>query len=278
MTADGQFELAEVHTGTRLVEAWRDLCRWDPALPPESEPPLAADLVRAFEEALRRPQPLAWGEDTAMASVVEGFAGASPDPETAVAQLVCLRTAFHQVVLLMDADAERELRRRADMVIDRAIVRCVRLGVARLRDLALVDELTGLGNRRALDRDLPVELSRAARHARLVAVVGIDLDGLKALNDGEGHDAGDRALQGLADAARAVLREQDRAYRIGGDEFVLVLPETDLDGAAAAADRMRAEGAPAFTAGYRVTDGSDRPALVLADADADLVARKRSRR
>lgn len=278
MTADGQFDAAEIHTGSRLVETWRALCRWDPALPPECEPPGAEEVVRAFETALRRPQPLAWGEDAAMGPAVASFSAASADPESAVAQLVCLRSAFHEVVLLADEAEEREVRRRADMIIDRAIVCCVRLGVERLRALALVDELTGLGNRRALDRDLPVELSRAARHGRVVAVVAIDLDGLKQLNDDLGHDAGDQALQALADGARAVLREQDRAYRIGGDEFLLVLPETSVEGAIAAVGRMRAAGAPSFTAGLRVTDGRARPALVLADADADLVERKRSRR
>lgn len=274
---DGRSDAPEILTGDRLVEDWRALCRWDPALPPESEPPHAEALVAAFEEALRRPQPLGWGEDAAMEPAVAAFAHASPDPEAAVAQLVCLRTAFDRMVLLLPAADEAELRRRADMIIDQAILTCVRRGVARLRDQALVDELTELGNRRALDRDLPVELSRGARHGRRVAVVAIDLDGLKQVNDTDGHDAGDRVLRGLADAARAALREQDRAYRIGGDEFLLLLPETDQPGAEAAVERMRSAGAPPFTAGFCVVDGDARPAQVVADADADLMARKRAR-
>lgn len=261
--------------GARLAGDWVELCRWDPALPADNEPPLASSVVEAFEAALRHPQPLAWGDDTSFATAVESFLAVSSDLEVAVGQLVCLREAFRRVVVLAPADEVRELHARADMIIDRGIVLAVRLGVARLKEQALIDELTGLLNRRALDRDLPVELSRAHRYKRQVAVVVIDLDGLKVINDRFGHSAGDIAITDMGTAICESLREQDRAYRVGGDEFVVVLTETDAAGAAAVLDRIVAAGAPAFTAGIRVTDGADDMHNVLDDADRELIQSKR---
>ena len=96
----------------------------------------------------------------------------------------------------------------------------------------------------------------------------IDLDGLKRVNDTEGHAAGDAYLKALAQALRNALRIGDTAYRIGGDEFVVLLPETDEGRAKAVAQRIMAEGGPNFSWGS-VTypdDGEDLDQLIdLAD-------------
>jgi len=101
---------------------------------------------------------------------------------------------------------------------------------ATLEALALTDPLTGLANYRRLIEVLRSEIARSNRTRQPFTVVMLDMNGLKAINDRHGHLTGSRALCRLADALLKVCREVDTAARFGGDEFVLVLPETDADG------------------------------------------------
>jgi diguanylate cyclase (GGDEF)-like protein len=143
---------------------------------------------------------------------------------------------------------------------------------------AATDPLTELANRRAFAQRLDEELERGRRHGRPVAVVLFDLDRLKEINDLHGHQAGDRALLHVAARARSSVREGELLARLAGDEFALVLPETEADGARAAAERIRAEIARLAVAGperLRVTvsagvaesgpDGTGQELLAVAD-------------
>ena len=107
------------------------------------------------------------------------------------------------------------------------------------REDSLHDGLTGLGNHRSFQEELERQLDLFRRHQVPVALLLIDLDDLKVVNDGEGHPAGDRLLVGMANAIRDALRYGDRAFRIGGDEFAVILPHTDADNALIAANRLR---------------------------------------
>jgi diguanylate cyclase (GGDEF)-like protein len=106
---------------------------------------------------------------------------------------------------------------------------------------ALVDGLTGLANRRQCETLLATELARAARFEDSLAVVMADLDDFKDVNDRYGHPAGDVVLREFADVLRATLREADVAGRWGGEEFILVLPGTEVEGAVRLAERVRSE-------------------------------------
>jgi len=110
-----------------------------------------------------------------------------------------------------------------------------------LRELdaaARTDRLTALANRRALEEDYRREAARAARTGEPLALVLIDLNRFKEINDLYGHAAGDAALAGVALNMRRVLRGTDVAARIGGDEFALLLPNTDRASATAVAERL----------------------------------------
>ena len=109
-----------------------------------------------------------------------------------------------------------------------------------LRRSALTDPLTGLANRRSLMSRIEYEVSRHTRARRPFGVMMLDLDGFKALNDRFGHPAGDDLLQDVAGAIARAIRDQDTAARMGGDEFCVLAPETDLPGTQQLAERVLA--------------------------------------
>jgi diguanylate cyclase (GGDEF)-like protein/putative nucleotidyltransferase with HDIG domain len=108
-----------------------------------------------------------------------------------------------------------------------------------LLDQALTDPLTGLANHRAFQERLHAEVARARRHDRPLTLAMIDLDRFKQINDLAGHATGDRVLAELGARLRSALREEDLLARIGGDEFALLLPETDEPAAHAVLERVR---------------------------------------
>lgn len=108
-----------------------------------------------------------------------------------------------------------------------------------LRRLSITDDLTGLFNARHFFQQLPNELNRAARYGHAVSLIVLDLDHFKRVNDAYGHQEGDRVLQHVATIIRSAIRESDTAYRYGGEEFAIVLPETAADSAMLVAERLR---------------------------------------
>jgi diguanylate cyclase (GGDEF)-like protein len=153
---------------------------------------------------------------------------------------------------------------------------------AQLRHEALHDALTGLSNRRAFRARLEREIEGRAGFALLLC----DLDNLKTVNDTRGHDAGDKALQLLADGLRSQLRRSDEAYRIGGDEFSVVLPQASRLDAERVMRRLRdavASSVPPAgdpieaSFGIAVFEPGDDPERVVARADGALYAAKRRR-
>jgi diguanylate cyclase (GGDEF)-like protein/PAS domain S-box-containing protein len=158
----------------------------------------------------------------------------------------------------------------------------------RIRHEADTDDLTGVANRRALQRMLEAALGRAESHGLIVGVLMLDLDGFKAVNDRLGHAAGDAALRDVATRLRRSVRERDLVARTGGDEFVIVLADLAADENAAhdAAERVRsAFVTPLVLEGEQVrlhasvgvacfpADGRDGDRLLLA-ADRAMYARK----
>jgi diguanylate cyclase (GGDEF)-like protein len=111
------------------------------------------------------------------------------------------------------------------------LVTQVRLQLEREHEHATHDALTGLQNRPAFLEAGASEVERAKRYPHSLAIIYLDLDDFKQLNDSKGHDAGDNALRATARTLLATLRSSDRVARLGGDEFAILLPETGYDAA-----------------------------------------------
>jgi diguanylate cyclase (GGDEF)-like protein len=160
--------------------------------------------------------------------------------------------------------------------------------IDRLDLAARTDPLTGLANRREFNRRFQGELDRSARTGRPFAVVAMDLDGFKRVNDSFGHATGDQVLRRFAALMREGTREIDTVARTGGEEFAVLVPETGVEPAREAADRLRRSAEGTFTlpdgpltasfgiAGYpaSATDGAE----LLRAADRALYAAKRGGR
>lgn len=151
------------------------------------------------------------------------------------------------VMVLRDIEAQLQLEQRLEAM------------TLASQHRAHTDELTGLPNRRALMRRLEEEVERAHRYGRYLSLIILDLDHFKSVNDTHGHSTGDQVLVATADAMEAVCRDQDMAGRMGGEEFAIILPETDQSGAHSLADRVRLQigrrtyEAPGGSGSFRVT-------------------------
>ncbi|HEX6458684.1 MAG TPA: HD domain-containing phosphohydrolase [Thermoleophilaceae bacterium] len=144
------------------------------------------------------------------------------------------------------------------------------------QELASRDPLTGLRNHREFHEGMARELERCRRYGGRVSVVLFDLDGFKAVNDISGHAEGDRVLRRTAEVLAGTCRASDTAFRIGGDEFALLLPETGAADATAVAERAAAQLHASFGVAVWPDDGPSKEGL-LARADENLYAMKRAR-
>jgi diguanylate cyclase (GGDEF)-like protein len=238
-----------------------------------------AALVGAFA--------LAWGGEGFWICLPGALvlAAAEPNPRAGLA-------AAALVVVLAAVAAPPPLMPAALVVpLSVGILLALRARLERERDamrrFALRDPLTGLANRRALDERLGYEIARHTRHGESFAVLALDLDGFKLVNDRFGHDAGDELLREAAAALVEVVRAQDTVVRLGGDEFCVLAPQTGQASAdhliarvrgalASVTDGVSGLSASMGTAVFPV-DGTT-PEALLATADlAALDAKRRSR-
>jgi diguanylate cyclase (GGDEF)-like protein len=151
--------------------------------------------------------------------------------------------------------------------------------LAQLNEQATRDELTGLVNRREWYRQLDLALVRARRAEQPLSVVILDVNGLKLVNDRDGHAAGDRLLRSLSRRWSSTLRESDLLGRIGGDEFGLILGGAGEVSSAEVVDRLRAalDGGQSAAAGIATWDGVESAGALVDRADEAMYRQKRTR-
>ncbi len=111
--------------------------------------------------------------------------------------------------------------------------------ITNIYQTSLRDTLTNIYNRRAMEEMIPRELSRASRLGAELSIIILDLDHFKRINDQYGHQVGDQTLSGIGQLLTSQLRKQDISFRIGGEEFLVVLPDTPIDSAVLVAEKLR---------------------------------------
>lgn len=191
------------------------------------------------------------------------------DPATRSAELEAQRPLLGLLVGLLTAILEA----------DRARTELARQ-VDRMADAAETDQLTRLLNRRGWERHVALEEARHARFGDPAAVIVLDLDGLKGINDQQGHESGDRYLVSAAQALAAAVRPTDIVARLGGDEFGVLLPNTDSRSCLTVVDRIHAA---LFAGGVSGSVGHAPYTVVagfpgaIASADARMYEAKRVR-
>ncbi len=171
-------------------------------------------------------------------------------------------------------EALRNIAKQAALALDNFRLR------AELERLALRDPLTGLMNRRALADRLAIEITRAHRTGTTLGFAMIDVDDFKKINDAHGHAAGDEALKAFADILRRSVRETDVPARFAGDEFALIMPETDRITAAPVMDRfysaLRTAGLSCSTGIAFVPIDAQTQAALFESADTAVYVAKRA--
>lgn len=185
------------------------------------------------------------------------------DPLRLCSQLRSLeRTRFLPLLLVAEQGADDMVSRALDLGVNDYILRPIdpnelvarsltqirrkrynehlRLNLQHTMELAIVDGLTGLNNRRYLDSHLRILFDRAAVRGRPISICMTDIDRFKLVNDTYGHDVGDEVLREFSARIRSTVRGADLACRYGGEEFVVVMPDTPMELAASVAERLRA--------------------------------------
>ena len=240
------------------------------------EPTLAQTAARSLQQGFRLPAATVLFTDPSVAilepSGIAGKATAHPvvngptscpairsgryfEVRSAEDPVVCpfmpFRSPYSCLPLVAGGDSvgalflEPDATSLVDVTVLRAAADRIALSLATRRVLetaqrqATTDGLTGLHNRHFLSEQLRVMHSLAIRHSQPYSVVALDVDGLKRVNDTYGHEQGDLALRGLANTLRRTVRASDVGVRTGGDEFIVLMPQSALDEARIAAERLR---------------------------------------
>ena len=208
------------------------------ARPAAPGPPPASDTLRLVRLRLYLTIAAAAVLPMALGSPVIRILTGGPNGVEPV-HVVALTVAVALLVVLVRWMTRQILKPAAELEMSRARLR---QAYEEVREFALVDGLTGLGNHRSFQEQFESLLDQARRYRHELSLVLLDLDEFKQVNDAQGHAVGDELLAEVGRLLHEQIRRADRAFRIGGDEFAILLPHTSADGAAQLARRILATG------------------------------------
>jgi diguanylate cyclase (GGDEF)-like protein len=275
--ADHSLRIVGAHTSLALMrDAARGLLR-APARAPDADPCEHRPCI-LWDDRLSVPG-LILSEDARRGGPAEFAAPLFGDPATALLAYV---PVSHDGVLVLTERREERIFEPEDWDVLRALALQAEMALRRIRlidsvrSLSLTDPLTGLGNRRHMEVVM-AHAWAAARRGEPLVVMALDLDGFKEVNDTRGHDAGDAMLCAVAAALRAEARGSDVLVRHGGDEFLVILPGSTVEGAHALADRVRRrlDGEVGISAGVApYAPEHDTPEALIREADRRLYEAK----
>ena len=191
-------------------------------------------MVSTQRNALASLQKTADMDSATVSTQRDALASLQRTADTDSAMVKTQRKALASLHLTADSDSAMVTTQRKALASlhlsadsDSAKVTTQRDALAPLQHTADTDFLTGIGNRRAIEQRLNIEWARAHRHRRRLAILVVDIDGLKAINDTHGHPTGDVVITEVALRLAGAIRMEDEVGRIGGDEFLIVLPEAN---------------------------------------------------
>ena len=198
-------------------------------LPPAS----TATLLRLVETLGHTTAGLCVGIDRFDSDVKTVLDGVGESDSAAVRELAHALTASRQMLQETVESSRTELQEMRQRLHE------VSAELEKTRNQARIDPLTGFANRRGMEEFIGREIARARRSGTPFSVAILDIDHFKRVNDEHGHDIGDKALVHLATVVKSRLRESDVVCRYGGEEFVVILPDTPIHGAQLVVDRLR---------------------------------------
>ena len=163
----------------------------------------------------------------------------SLDDLSATEEKVRIQQLLHSVIAATSDIHNRVEDTHEDIIASRLTMEHIKAEMQETRQWLQEDTLTGAQNRRGMDMTLAREIARSKRYKTSISVAMIDVDHFKRINDKHGHDAGDAMLVHLSTVIKSVLREADVLVRYGGEEFLIILPDSDIRGANYVIDRLR---------------------------------------
>jgi len=241
---------ADLEVAEKSWVDWTDsMCRWIFLSGKEQSTNVGADFPGSLGADRLGMQtffavPVVAGEDEVMGTVCGASRRVVPvAPETLDLMRLVSRAIAH--VMQAEIAVRSEKARADDAELEWAAAQVQAADIAgtaqAMEALAYSDALTGLPNRRAFTTRYEIELAQSGRHDYPIAILRMDVDNFKNINDNSGHEAGDRVLASVGEVLRRVSRSADIPSRPGGDEFILVIPYCDIDGATAVAERIQSE-------------------------------------
>jgi diguanylate cyclase (GGDEF)-like protein len=263
-----------------LTEEWNTVCQQEYALRDGPRVDVDAQLPSLLMLAAEVELDITETPERALIDGILDFLDSRPSAGVAIRQLVCLGYCISKRLMYLGIAWEivALASRRTALTVDQALAIMATWSLQSVSQEARRDALTGLSNRRAWEEDLSESHDNARAVGTSYCVVSADLDGLKRVNDLEGHKAGDALIKRMADALQAGARPEDGVYRWGGDEFWLLMPNCTATVAAETMSHV-ADTGPEFSFGIAEypADGNETSDL-NAVADARMYVYKEAKK